>query len=168
MLLGDQNINIPRVGEIVIVSCSNSNHWSFLRSICDECEITEHDIALGRTKINEDLDLFLYGLNANNNLSDFAWDLLVHKMMGYIVLYDWYDYVTFSQTKKIIDFLTDHIDAPFVIAADVHDQPFPIPPTMFKEGIPISSKGRFTFCCSSDAKNVKDVLRMLCDILLSQ
>jgi len=168
MLLGDQNIGIPRIGEIVIVSCSNSNHWSFLRAICDNCEMTEHDVVLGQTKINEELDLFLYGLNANKNLHDFAWDLLVHKMLGYIVLYEWYNYVTFPHTLKIIDFLTDHIDAPLVIAADVHDQPFPIVPTMFEEGIPISSKGRFTYCCSSDSENVKGVLRMLCDILIAR
>lgn len=168
MLFGNQIAAIPKIGEIVLVSCSNSNHWSFLRTVCDNCEMTDQNVVLGQTQINEELCLYLYGINANGNIRDFAWDLLVNKMLGYVILFDWYDYDSFSHTLKTIDFLTDRIDAPMVIAADVRDQAFPIAATMFEEGIPISSQGRFAYCRSADPVSVKSVLRMLFDMLIDR
>ena len=168
MLLGDQSVGIPRIGEIVVVTCSHSNHWSFLRTVCDNCEMTNQQVVLGQTKINDELYLYLYGINANGDIQDFAWDLIVNKMLGYIVLFDWYDYDTFAHTLKTIDFLTERIDAPLVVAADVHDQNLPIAPTMFEYGIPISPQGRFSFCSSGDRKSVMAILRTLVEMLIDR
>jgi hypothetical protein len=168
MLLEDQIAGVPRIGEIVIVSCSKSNHWGFLRTVCDNCEMTDREVVLGQTIINEELYLYLYGIQANGNIYDFAWDLLVDKMLGYVVLFDWYDYHSLSHTLETINFLTDYIDAPMVVAADVRDQAFPIAPRMFDHGIPISPKGRFTCCRSADPESVKSILRMLFDILIDR
>jgi hypothetical protein len=168
MFLEDQSTEIPRIGEVVIVACLNSDHWSFLRAVCDHCEMTDQNVILGQSKINEELNLYLYGIHANGNLHDFAWDLLVDKMLGYVVLFDWYNYNDFSQTLETIDFLDERTDAPIVIAADVRDQAFPIASTMFEKAIPISSQGRFTYCRSADPVSVKSVLRILFDMLIDR
>lgn len=169
MLLSEMTSVVPKIGEIVVVGSSNSSHWSFLRTVCDQCEITNQNVVLGQIKINEELFLYLYGMNANNGVvQNFAWDLLSQKMLGYVALFDWYDYVSFPKTLQILDYLSQRIEAPLVVAADVKDNTFPISEKIFARGIPISSNSLFTFCRSVDAQSAKTVLRILIDIIIER
>jgi len=167
MLLAEMTTEMPNIGEIVVVASSNSTHWSFLRSVCDQCEITNQNVVLGQITINQELFLYLYGMNANNGVvQNFAWDLLSQKMLGYVVLFDWYDFVTFPKTLQILDYLSERIEVPLVVAADVKDNA--ISEKIFERGIPISSTGQFTFCRSADRQSSKNVLRILIDIIIER
>ena len=110
MLDAEPVSTIPRIGEIVVISCSNSDNWSFLHAVCDNYETTDQNAILGHLAINEDLYLYLYGINSNGNLKEFAWDLIVHKMLGYIILYDWSSEDALSSTLETIDYLTKSIE----------------------------------------------------------
>ena len=168
MLDNDLVSILPRIGEIVVVSCSNSDNWSFLHTICDNYESTDQHAILGQITINDQLFLFLYGINSSKNLEEFAWDLIVNKMLGYIILYEWTDSSTFTSTLETIDFLTERIDAPLIVAADIGKEDFPVDISFFNDGITISSHTKFTFCRSDDSNSVKSVIRMLIDMLIEK
>lgn len=157
-----------RIGEIAIVGPKGSAKQPFIQSICQDVHITDQDIIFGSLKISSDLYLFLYGIGTNGRAYDFAWDLVAQKILGYIVLFDWYDEQSFKRSKQLLDFITFRFDAPVIIAADVRDRPYPVNEKIYRPNISLTAKDRLTFCKSDDSKSTKRVVISLLDTLIAQ
>ncbi len=155
-----------RVGEIVIVGPPGSAKYEFINSLCKDVVITDQDVIFGRLPVGKDLLLFLYGVGYNGKNFDFAWDLIAPKMLGCIILFDWYNQQSYEGANKILDFLTQQFSAPLVLAADVRSNSYPIEECLFSAGITLSSHVRFLFYRSSDANGIRRAAVSLLDALI--
>jgi len=163
----DTQTEMHRIGEIVVIGPTSSAKYHFIHSLCKRPVITEYDIIYGRMEINSELALFVYGMGYEQNHLNFAWDLVAHKILGYIVLFDWYDEQSFKVAQNILDFLTE-FEAPIIVAADVANKPYPIPTIAFRPSISISHQTHFTFCQSNQKESVKKVVVSLLDMVISR
>ncbi len=155
-----------RIGEIVIVGPPGSAKYEFISSLCKDVVITDQDVIFGRLPVNRDILLFLYGVGYNGKNFDFAWDLIAPKMLGCIILFDWYNQQSYEGASRILDFLTQQFSAPLVLAADVRSNPYPIKEDMFKAGISLAPHVDFFFYRSSDANGIRRATVSVLDTLI--
>lgn len=153
-----------KIGEILIIGSSNSSHDSFLYSTCPRVMKSDQDIIFGELKIEQDLSLFLYGVSSNGGHDKIAWDIIARKMLGYIIVFDWFDKTSFEIAKKNIDYLGQRFEAPLVIAADIKEKPLPVKKTIVDPCISFSGKEKFTFCNSKSVSSIKSVFATLVDV----
>lgn len=158
--------NLQKVGEIVVVGPPGSAKQSFLKSFCPEVTIADQDILIGRFPVNSDLVVYIYGISHDPESPLFAWDLVAKKMIGYIVIFDWHNETSIEQTKQILDFTTHHFSTPFVLAADLQNNPCAVPEAACRPYILISNISRFMFFRSTKPATVKKVVISLLDILI--
>jgi len=156
---------IQRVGEIVIVGPPGAAKQPFLSALCPQVEITNQDIILGYLPIHDELMLYCYGISYGQG---FAWDLVGRKMLGYIVIFDWFDDTAFAGSKEIVEFTASYFSAPFIIAADLSDRPLPIPESAVRPPIGLSTMSKFMFCRSSKPASVRKVVITLLDMLIEK
>ncbi len=155
-----------RIGEIVIVGPPGSAKYEFINSLCNDVVITDQDVIFGRLPVSRELLLFLYGVGYNGKNFDFAWDLIAPKMLGCIILFDWYNLQSYEGANRILDFLTQQFSSPLVLAADVRGNPYPIEEDLFKAGISLASHVRFLFYRSTDATGMRRATVSLLDTLI--
>ena len=168
MFAETQSREMLRIGEIAIVGPEGAAKQSFISAVCPQVILTDQDVIFGRLEVSEDLRLFLYGIGSDGQTYDFAWDLLAQKMLGYIVLFDWYDEQSFESSKQILDFLTFRFEAPVIIAADVRDRPYPVSEKIYSPDISLDVNGRLTFCKSGDPRSIRKVVVSLLDSLIAR
>lgn len=154
-----------RIGEIMIVGPPGSQKQSFIQSLTPDVQITNQAIVFGQLEIDAKLMLFLYGLDAE---APFAWDLIANKLLGFIVLYNWYDNASLDKAMNLVDFLSDRFSAPLIVAADVYSRPYPIVENRFRPALHVTSFCQFLFCKSSQRESVKSVIVSLLDMLLER
>lgn len=160
--------SIQRVGELVLAGPSFSLQKKFLKHICQEVIVTGNDTVFGRTKITEELFLFFYGLGEKDEKNEnFAWDLVGPKMLGYIILFNWYDEKSFENVKDQINFLSGQLDAHSIIAGDIAGRRFPLHKDVYDPGFSITPKCYFTFWDSFDKASTRNVIKILIDSLIS-
>lgn len=164
----DIETELQHIGEIAIIGPTGSAKYHFIHSLCRKPIITDHDIIFGRFDVNPELSLFLYGIGYEYEQVNFAWDLVANKILGYIVLFDWYNDQSFKVAQNILDFLTAEFDAPITVAADVFDRPFPVQTSIFRPSISLSHQTQFTFCRSNNPASVKKVVVSLLDMLINR
>ncbi|MBN2413300.1 hypothetical protein JXQ31_16595 [candidate division KSB1 bacterium] len=126
---------------------------------------SDQDIIFGNLEIENNFNLFLYGISSNGSQNNIAWDLIARKMLGYIIVFYWFDEKSFETAKKNIDFLSTRFDAPMIIAADIMDKPIPVKKSIVNPFISLSNKDKFTFFNSTSADSVKSVLISLIDVV---
>jgi signal recognition particle receptor subunit beta len=156
---------IQRVGEIVVVGPPGAEKQPFLSSLCPHVEITNQDIILGRLPIHDELMLYCYGVSYGQG---FAWDLVGRKMLGYVILFDWFDDASFAASKEIIEFTASYFSAPFIIAGDLGDRPHTVPESAVRPYIGLSTMSKFMFCRSSKPASVRKVVATLLDLLIEK
>ncbi len=156
----------PRIGEILVLGAHGADVEFFLRAFCTTVVVTDQDILLGQMTVSRTLSLYCYGINPSPPQKTIAWDLFAKKMLGYIVLCNWFDEASFSDCKKIIAFATRHFDAPFVVAADVGEQTLPYGETLRRPEIVLSAGSRFIFCRKHNVVHVRKVMLGLINLLL--
>jgi len=154
-----------KIGEILVIGSSNSSQSSFLYYTCPKVMKSDQDIMFGQLEIEQNLHLFLYGISSNGAKNNIAWDLIDRKMLGYIIVFNWFDEKSYELAKKNIDFLHIRFDAPLIIAADIIDKSLPIKKTIINPFISLSNKDKFTFFNSTSAGSVKSVLSSLIDVV---
>jgi uncharacterized protein len=155
-----------RVGEIILIGPPGTDKESFIRAICPHVTLTTQDIILGRLDVSSELVLYFYGIGFHPELGNVAWDLLAKKMLGYIVLFNWFDETSFVNCKTIVDFTTTQFEAPFVVAANVGEQPLPYGEKMRRPEILLSNHARFLFCQSHKPVHARKIVLSLFDLLL--
>jgi hypothetical protein len=156
-----------RIGEILVIGSSNSSHDSFLYSICPRVMKSDQDIIFGQLQIEQDLSLFLYGISSNGGQNKVAWDLIARKMLGYIIVFDWFDHASYDIARKNIDFIGQRFEAPLIIAADIKDKPLPVKKAIIDPYISFSGREKFTFCNSASVTSIKSVFASLIDIAIN-
>jgi hypothetical protein len=156
---------VQRVGEIVIVGPAGMAKQPFLQALCPQLHTTNQDILLGALPVNSELILYCYGITKGQG---FAWDLVGRNMLGYVVLFDWYDESSFAACGEIVDFMAASFSAPFVVAADIGIRPLPVPESAVRPNIPLSPLSRFLFFQSHKPASVRKVVITLLDVLLEK
>lgn len=156
-----------RIGEIVVLGPPEVEKGEFISAICEEVDKND-DIVLGRLQVNDQLILHIYGLDVGADVNNFAWDLVAQKMIGYIVLYNWYDANSLERAKSLVDHLHSEWEAPCIIAADVGETEYPIAKKIFKRGISLSPNTQFTFYRIVDPASVRRIFLTLLDTIIER
>lgn len=154
-----------RIGEIAVIGPPELEKAAFIATVCEEIKKND-DIILGLLTINDQLLLHVYGLNVNHNIKNYAWDLVIQKMIGYIVLYDWHNPQSLEQAKELVDYLHSGWEVPCIIAADVGNGDYPITKQIFNRGIALAPRTQFTFYRIGDPASVRQVFTTLLDIII--
>ena len=165
MLKFETKNTTQKIGEILIIGSPDSSQSSFLYYTCPKVMKSDQDIMFGQLEIEQNFKLFLYGISSNGSQNNIAWDLIARKMLGYIIVFYWFDEKSFETAKKNIDFISSRFDTPLIIAADIMDKPLPVKKSIVNPFISLSNKEKFTFFNSSSPESVKSVLSSLIDVV---
>ncbi len=157
-----------RIGEIAIVSPDREAKDRFIQTACQDIEMNGEEISFGRLQIDEQLTLHLYGITATADSGSYSWDLLFKKMLGYVMVFDWFAEDGLDRVTDLLDLLTARYEAPLVIAADVNDKALPVAEAFVNGGIPLGREASLVFCRGSDRKSVRRVLATLIDTVLAR
>lgn len=155
-----------RVGEILVIGAQGADLSSFLRVFCTSVAVTDEQILIGQVDIAHALSLYCYGIEIQSQRKTVAWDLLAKKMLGYIVLCNWFEKTSFSDCKKIIGFTTSRFDAPFIVAANVGEQSLPYGENLRRPEIVLSACSRMIFYRNRNSVHIRKVMLSLVDLLL--
>jgi len=158
-----------RIGEVLLIGPKGAGKADFIRALCEDVELNDRTMHLGRLSISDQLVLHFYGIHAGKNIPSFPWDLLAQKMLGCIVLFHWYSPESFEEAKYLIDFFTSRYQVPMVVAANVSgSDDFSVPERIYKGGIDITPEGKFTFCNTDDPASVRETVVNLIDIIMKR
>lgn len=157
-----------RIGEIAVVSPHPATQSQFIRSVCTDVELNTDEITVGRLPMGDDVVLHLYGITATRESGSYSWDLVFKKMLGYVMVFDWFAEDGLAAVTGVLDLLTSRYDAPLVIAADVEDRPLPTTADLVNGGISLSLEASFVFCRANDARSVRGVLATLVNAVLAK
>lgn len=157
-----------RIGEIAVLSSEADSKKKFIESACEEVHVHDDALIFGKRKINDQLVVHLYGLGRAEQYLNAAWDLVSMKLLGYIIIFNWNDPISYASAKSTIDFLTKRYDMPLVIAANLGDHGEPVPINLINAGINIDEQNYFTFCRMFDPDSVKKVLLTLMNAVIER
>ena len=156
-----------RIGEIVVTGPSLPLQKRFITHLCNEVVITSNSTVFGRSKITDELQLFFYGIGEKERYMDFAWDLVAPKMLGYVLVYNWFEGKDFSSVQQLLNSLSRHIDGHGVVVGDIAGMPINIDRHVYESGFSLSSKLYFSLWDSTNKADAKDVLKILIDSLIN-
>lgn len=156
-----------RIGEFIVAGPSLSLQKRFITHICNEVVITNNNTVFGRSKITDELQLFFYGIGEKEQYQEFAWDLVAPKMLGFILVFNWYDGNEFSSAQQLLDDLASQIDGHGIVIGDVSEMTLPIDPKVYEQGFTFSPKLWFTLWDSTLKSDAKNVLKILIDSLIN-
>ncbi len=164
----DSIMTTPRIAEIMVVRSAASAPVEFIQAICPHIERERTDLVWGQLQATEDLQLFLYGLSIRSPFENFAWDLVAHKILGFVLLFDWHHESACQEIKDLIDFILHKSAAPIICVADVGNQPILYREEIYRPPIVLSRRCRFTFCQSSQPATIRRAVVALLDMLLNE
>ncbi len=157
-----------RIGEIVVIGASLQSESQFIKTICQKIEQKNHSVSLGELKIGEQLLLYLYGVSAVKPINEAAWPLLSAKILGYIIIFDWYQPQAIPTVRKILDFLNENYPAPIVLAGNLNGQQDDSEGKLLAQHISFSNDEKLCFCRTSDERSCNDAVITLLDILIGK
>ena len=88
-------------------------------------------------------------------------------MLGYIIVFDWYDGNEFSSAQQLLDDLSLQIDCHGLVVGDVSEMSLPIDPKVYEQGFTLSPKLRFTLWDSTLKSDAKNAMKILVDSLIN-
>ena len=156
-----------RIGEIVVVGPSITLQKRLITHLCNEVIVTSGNTVFGRSRITDELQLFFYGIGEKEHYQEFAWDIVGRKMLGYVVVFNWYDGKAFQETQRLVDYLARRLTAHGVIVGDVADAYLAIDHHVYEHGFSLSSKLYFTLWDSTNKAGAKNVVKILVDAVIS-
>ncbi len=157
-----------RIGEIAVVGPDSAVKSSFIRSGCDEIVVQNQHLIFGRLRINSQLMLHLYGLDYHDEQNNPSWDLVAKKLLGYIILFDWSNPVSFAAIESAVDALPARYRLPVVVAASLDNNPESLPSVLMNADLNVSRSSEFTFCNTAEPESVKRVLATLVDSVIAK
>ena len=159
--------DIQRIGELVVAGPSVALQETFIRAICPDVVRTSNDTIFGRTRITDELFLFYYGIgNCDPRRSTFAWELVAPKMLGVILVFDWYVQDSFQAAQELIDRYSRQFEAKIIAAGDTETLKMPIPLRAFDAGFSIFPNVHCALWNSSQPASAKRVMRTLMDSIM--
>jgi uncharacterized protein len=147
-----------KIGEIAIIGPHDSAQGPFIRSICPSITHSQQNILFGNLDCSNDLSLFMYGIKPQDDSFNFSWELIANKLLGFVLLFDWYDEESFESSKKILDFFGSRVEAPILLAADVRERPYPVKQDLFQHGVSLELNRNLIFCSTNDSQSVKQTV----------
>jgi hypothetical protein len=154
-----------KAAEIVVVGPKGTQLPAVLHALCHDARETDSGLMIAFLPVTSELTLYLYGVS---DIERFAWDLVGRKMLGYVVIFDWFNPDTFHECCRFIDLASANFSAPFIVAADHGMQPLPVPENALRPDIALSPLSRFVFFQSHKPASVRKVLVTLMDVLLEK
>lgn len=154
-----------RIGEVIVFGTSSIDSENFIRAICEKVEKNDELLCFGQLMINEQLQLHLYGISQITEPDKIAWNLITPKVLGCIIIFNWYQYNELKQILLLLDLLNEKIALPLVIAGNVVDKPYPVSEPLFQGGIALNSNERLIFYRTDDFKSCRNALISLIDII---
>ncbi|UCE07307.1 MAG: hypothetical protein JSW07_04550 [bacterium] len=159
-----------RIVEVAIISSKFHEKENFIRSICKKIDIKNDRLCFGHFEVNDQLELYLYGISVDNKNKSICWDLISRKTLGFIIIFDWEEKKILDATKPIIDYFSRNFNAPIIIVANIKDKKNPPVPDKFfqPDGIPLSPNSRFTFGQIDDPKSARNAMVLLVNMLIEK
>jgi signal recognition particle receptor subunit beta len=157
-----------RIGEIVIIGASPASESQFIKTICHKIEQKNQAVSLGELKISEELLLYLYGVSAVKPVNKAAWPLLSTKILGYIIIFDWYQPQAVPTVRKTLDFLNQNYPAPIVLAGNLNGTQADVKGKLLAQHISFSNDEKLCFCRNTDERSCNDALITLLDVLIGK
>ncbi|MBN2088495.1 hypothetical protein JW964_02735 [candidate division KSB1 bacterium] len=154
-----------RIGEVIVFGTSLLESENFIRAICEKVEKKDDLLCFGRLTINEQLQLHLYGISQITELDKIAWNLITPKVLGCILIFNWYQYDELKQILILLDNLYEKVALPLIIAGNVKDKPYPVSEPLFQGGIALNSNEKLIFYRVDDLKSCQNALISLIDIV---
>ncbi len=154
-----------RIGEVIVFGTSSLESENFIRAICEKVEKKDELLCFGHLMINEQLQLHLYGISQPGITDKIAWSLITPKVLGCILLFNWYQYNELKQILILLDHLNENIALPLIIAGNVVDKPYPVSEPLFQGGIALNSNEKLIFYRTDDFKSCRNALISLIDIV---
>jgi uncharacterized protein len=153
---------IKSISEISIVSTERAISDSTRRVKAE----TTVAMDFGRITISKDIVLYLFGTPGQERF-DFMWQILSEGMLGYILMVDASRTDTYSEGKRILEFLATLSDAPYVIGATrIEDDDASKAVEKIRTDLNIDGDIQIIPCNALEKEDVKKVLLgLLYDIL---
>jgi hypothetical protein len=155
-----------RIGEVVVFGTSNPEIEIFIRAICDQVAQKDDAFFFGDLSVNEQLTLYLYGVSIENEIRNMAWDLFSPKVLGYIVLFDWFKKQEIEKIQELLNHIKENGDTPLILAGTVNGDEYPVPETIFTGGIPLTLSEKLLFCRINEPETCRKAMISLLDIVL--
>ncbi|MDZ7315347.1 MAG: hypothetical protein ONA69_03355 [candidate division KSB1 bacterium] len=156
-----------RTAEIVVLGPSFALQKRLLTHLCNEVVLTRENCAFGRTRISNELELYFYGLGESDKSKDFAWDLVADKILGFFLLFNWFDGASFQKAMETADELSRRFDAHGVIAGDLAENLVPVNEKLIGYGFSLSERVYFSLWNSAGKASSRALMRLLVDAVMS-
>ncbi len=157
-----------RIAEIAVIAPRAEEGKKFIAAICSQLEVASEHLVVGRSIINDQLVLHLYGLAIPPESKNLSWDLLDRKLLGYIVLFSWNDEASLESIKRSLDQITARPEAVLVVAANVSAAEPPALQALGDKSLFVNQQGKFIFYKEDEAGSAKQVLLTLIDLLIER
>lgn len=157
-----------RIGEIAVVGPPGKAKTEFIKSICQTSSEKDENTSFGKLQVNDQLMLHLYGISVDRNTRTFAWDMISKKILGYVVLFNWFDEKAVTEISPIIDFFSKRYETSLILAAYVDNGDYPLPKPFIEDGIPLAPESRLVFCKLNDKQTNNMVLVTLINMIISR
>jgi len=119
----------------------------------------------GKLTVDSNLALYIFGQPGSWHFR-FGHELLMRKILGYVLLIDSTDPTSFAEAQSYIDLFSKKADAPWIIAANKQDRPDALPHDALKTHLAIPPHIPLVSCTATDPAAVKQVLIQLLYLVL--
>lgn len=119
----------------------------------------------GKLTVDPNLALYIFGQPGSWHFR-FGHELLMRKILGYVLMIDSADPTSFAEAQSYIDLFNKKADAPWIIAANKQDHPDALSLDDLKTHLTIPPLIPFVPCRATDSTAVKQVLIQLLYLVL--
>lgn len=156
--------------KILVTGAFNAGKTTFIRSISEidpvytdkkmleSDELTTVAMDFGRITVDDDLSLYLFGTPGQDRF-DFMWDILKEDIIGFILLVDSTTPAA-KATSRILQFLSDQVDVPYVVACTKQDHEHALSVGTIKEKLDLDDVPVLP-CIATEKESVRAVLLTL-------
>jgi len=158
-----------RVGEILIIGPKSVQKEPLLKKLCDRVELPEKGIQVGWLSLDDEMLLQFYGIHWNRFAKSYAWDLLVTKALGVIVLFDWSRHETVQTAEEIVEYFQENFEIPILVTSNLGDNSSPqITRRAYQGGLTLNKNTKFTFYQSGHSDSIRQLVVDLVNINLER
>ena len=158
-----------RIGEVLIVGPKTVKKEPLLQKLCDRVELQEKGIQVGWLSLDEEMLLQFYGIQWNRFSKSYAWDLILTKALGVIVLFDWDRPETIQTAEEIVQYFNGHFEIPILVASQIEkDSASHIVARAYRGGLPLTKSSKFTIYQPDDSDSIRQLIVDLVNINLEQ
>ncbi len=158
-----------RVGEILIVGPKSVKKEALLQRLCDRVEIQKKGIQVGWLSLDNEMLLQFYGIHWNRFAKSYAWELLVPKALGVIVLFDWDRPETVQTAEEIVEYFQGNFRIPILTASNIEEESTEkIAIRAYRGGLPLNKNSRFALYRLDQSDSIRQLIVDLVNINLEQ